>query len=234
MLATINVTDNGPNQKGFYKGEAILTNSAGTVLDIQPLWTLPRDSSGNGNYDTPLSNIPVNTTASPITYWVNVSVVDNAGVTVTSSTQVSQLPGADANPVTQVRFCPRFSYAQRMAGGVFQGSNDGVNYTTLATITRIPVSFRWTTLPISTTTVYRYLRYLAPNGSYGNVAELEFDSGTGSGLAKLTGTPFGNPGSLRNAGQTFNLVFDGSTQTYFNGPSANGNFVGLDIGSGAM
>jgi hypothetical protein len=76
---------------------------------------------------------------------------------------------------------------------------------------------------------YRYLRYRAPNGSYGNVAEIEFYR---AGV-KLTGTGFGTPGSWNNVENTFAKALDGNVQTYFDGPVSDGNFVGIDIGDAA-
>jgi hypothetical protein len=37
------------------------------------------------------------------------------------------------------------------------------------------VAGSFTTQAITNTGTFRYVRYLGPNGSYGNVAELEFD-----------------------------------------------------------
>ena len=109
---------------------------------------------------------------------------------------------------------------------------DGVSYTNLYTIPATPANGQWTTVTIATDPKnYRYLRYLSPNSSYGNIAELEFYSGTGTSAVNLTGTPFGTPGSFQNSENTFSKVFDGNTTTFFDAPSPNGNFVGIDQGS---
>ena len=134
-----------------------------------------------------------------------------------------------APPVNQVRFIPRPNWASRMVGGLFQGSSDNSSWTTLATETQAPTAGQWNTLPTSADpAAFRYLRYLAPNGAYGNIAELEFDSNG----AKLTGTPFGTPGSWNNQGNDFTKAFDGSAATFFDAPDpGNGDFVGLDRGA---
>ena len=125
--------------------------------------------------------------------------------------------------VSQVRFAPRAGYEKRMIGGAFQGSNDGATYTTLATVTQAPAD-TLTTLPIANPAAYRFLRYLAPSGSYGNISELEFDSSNG----KITGTPYGTAGSYNNSGNDITKAFDGSTGTFFDAPSSgSGNTVGL-------
>jgi hypothetical protein len=74
---------------------------------------------------------------------------------------------------------------------------------------------------------YRYLRYRGPNGSYGNVAEIEFYR---DGI-KIKGTGFGSSGSWQNGGATFQKALDQKTNTYFDGPTADGNYVGIDRGA---
>ena len=128
-----------------------------------------------------------------------------------------------------IRYAPRTGFAGRMVGGQFQGSSDGVTYTTLYTITTAPVSGRWTNVPTRTDlTRCRFLRYLAPPQSCGDIAELEFDTPGG----KLTGTPFGTAGPNQNPGTAFAQVFDGQFGTYFDAPSpGTGDFVGIDRGA---
>ncbi len=62
----------------------------------------------------------------------------------------------------------------RTNGGRFQGSNDKVNYTDLATINGVVSTPQWYSIPVTNTATYKYLRYLSPDGSYGNIAEVEF------------------------------------------------------------
>jgi len=143
-------------------------------------------------------------------------------------------PGGQPVPLPQgkIRYFPRRTMADRMLGGRFQGSADGVIYTTLATVTSVPVDGQWAeTVLYTDPAAYRYLRYVSPNGSYGNVNEVEFYSGTGTGAVKLSGTPFGSPGSYGNSGNTFAKVFDGDVNTCFDGPGPNGNYAGLDQGA---
>ena len=129
------------------------------------------------------------------------------------------------------RYWPRTDWPQRMTNGVFQGSDDGVNYTNLATITSQPPVNQYSTISLGST-MYRYFRYLAPSGSYGNVVELEF---LNNGV-KLTGTYFGTAGSYNNnANLVFSKAFDGNTSTFFDSATANGNFLGLDtVGNGVV
>ncbi|MBN2162513.1 MAG: carbohydrate-binding protein [Pontiellaceae bacterium] len=80
------------------------------------------------------------------------------------------------NVVMQIKFCPRSGFADRMVGGVFQGANraDFSDAVTLYTVGSNPAESSLTTVNVSESSGFRYVRYLAPNGSWGNVAEVEF------------------------------------------------------------
>jgi len=150
----------------------------------------------------------------------------SAAATVTVPASVPVTTGAAG----QVRFFPRAGCAARMLGGRFQGSADGTAYTDLYTITATPADGRWTTAALTADPKpYRFLRYLSPDGGWGNVSEVEFYSGT----AKVTGAPFGTPGSYNNSGNTFAKVFDGDTSSCFDAPGPNGDFAGIDQGGPA-
>ena len=112
-----------------------------------------------------------------------------------------------------------------MGGGVFEGTNGDPqtgSYTTIFTITQTP-PIQWNEVPVNLGT-YRYLRYRGPNGSFGNVAEIEFYRGG----VELTGNDYGTPGSYSNQGNTFDKALDGNTNTFFDAPTGDGAYVGLD------
>ena len=141
-----------------------------------------------------------------------------------------------AQTVSQIKYAPRSGYTSRMVGGVFQASNDAAfstGVTTVATVTANPASGVLTTVAPNTTAAYRYWRYVGPNNGYCNVAEFQlFGTGTATPTStRLTGTAFGTAGSYLSDGNTFANAFDGNLNTFFDGPSANGNVVGLDLGS---
>ena len=50
------------------------------------------------------------------------------------------------------------------------------------------------------------------------------------GYVPFTGTGVGSPGSYENNGSTFGKALDGDTETFFDGPGPNGQWVGLDLG----
>jgi uncharacterized protein YjdB len=136
--------------------------------------------------------------------------------------------GGGGAVINSVRYYPRDSWASRMTGGQFQGSNDSSSWTTLATIGSQPSQGAWTSLGVSNSTNWRYVRYLGPANGYCNVAEVEFYSGA----TKLTGAGIGSAGSWNSGGNTFSHAIDGSTSTYYDALNATGDWVGLDLGSG--
>ena len=78
--------------------------------------------------------------------------------------------------VTALRFYPRNTWSGRMVGGMFQGANqaDFSDAVTLHTISVTPTEGIYTLVPITGAGSFRYLRYLSPNGGWGNVAEVKF------------------------------------------------------------
>ena len=137
-----------------------------------------------------------------------------------------------AQTAGQVRYFPRAGWESRMTGGLFQGSQDNSTWTTLYTVPSAPGDAYVTAVLTTDPRTFRYLRYLAPSSSYGNVAEIEFDSVIGGSVVKLTGTKFGTAGSYNNDGNVYTNALDGSTSTFFNAPSpGNGDYVGIDQGA---
>ena len=81
-----------------------------------------------------------------------------------------------SNVITQINYCPRSGFEGRMVGGVFQGANQS-NFSdavTLFTIGTQPASGTFTSVDIANATAFRFVRYLSPNGGWGNVGELQF------------------------------------------------------------
>ena len=87
------------------------------------------------------------------------------------------LGAGKAKKITRILYAPRPSWAARMNGGQFQGSNDNANWTTLTTVSGTPVTGALSsTTAIGSAAAFRYVRYLGPTGSYGDVTEVEFDT----------------------------------------------------------
>jgi mannosyl-glycoprotein endo-beta-N-acetylglucosaminidase len=77
--------------------------------------------------------------------------------------------------LSAIRYFPRSGFTGRIVGGVFQGANqaDFSDAVTLATVGVDPGA-AYRTIAVYNTTAFRYVRYLGPNGSHGNIAELAF------------------------------------------------------------
>jgi len=135
-------------------------------------------------------------------------------------------PQPAANAVNRVRYFPAPNREQAMVGGKITGSNvsEREGFESLAEITIAPPAGQWSELTFSNTKLYRWIRYEAPAGSHGNVAELEFYAGE----KRMNGHTFGSFGwrDLRN----WPRAVDGKTDTWFDSDEPDGQYVGLDIG----
>jgi hypothetical protein len=125
-------------------------------------------------------------------------------------------------------------FINRMMGGVFQGANipDFVDAVTLATIDSFPGEY-FNTLLIDEERPFRYVRYLAPKNSYGNVAEIEFYDRASYGT-QLSGKIIGitEPGNGKDD-TSREKAFDGDVLTFFAVSQADYAWVGLDLGKRA-
>jgi hypothetical protein len=93
------------------------------------------------------------------------------------------LGDGNAAQVKAIRYAPRMGYGYRMVGGKFQGSNQNMSmdpddggFEDIYEITEAPPDGVMTTVLVEQQEQYRWLRYLAPNGSYCSVGEVEFHS----------------------------------------------------------
>ncbi len=118
--------------------------------------------------------------------------------------------------VNRIAYCPRWNYAGRTVEGVFQGANkaDFSDAVQLYQITTTPEVNMLTNVDITVTGQYRYLRYVSPKGSNGNIAEVKF-----YGQLYKNGVPTGviMP----------NTIHKGNTQVY----NLNGRYLGTRIGN---
>jgi unsaturated chondroitin disaccharide hydrolase len=142
-----------------------------------------------------------------------------------------------ATQITSIQYQPRggwSGYAQRMVGGIFQASNTA-NFSSgvvnLYTVTSAPPLGTLTTINVNPSGTFRYVRYLSPNGGYGNIAEIKFFGTASTAPTPLSGTVIGTSGSYQNDGNTIAKAFDGNLSTFFDAPGASGNWAGLDLGS---
>ena len=112
-----------------------------------------------------------------------------------------------------------------MVGGKFSGSNVSATegFHVLAEIKDKPREQAWTDLVFPNNKLYRWLRYDAPPGSHGSVAELEFYSGA----RRLDGYRFGTIGEIKGRGWRF--AFDGDPTTWVDMEQADGQYAGVDL-----
>jgi fibronectin type 3 domain-containing protein len=136
-----------------------------------------------------------------------------------------------ARSVCKIRYAPRSGFEYRMDDAIFQGANqpDFSDAAALYTITNTPSDGYTAQFPMITNT-FRYLRYFPGASSWGNIAELEFYS-PGPHNYKLTGPVLGTSGSWDNSGNTITNAVDGNILTFFDGPTGNGDWVGMDLGN---
>ncbi|MFW6223865.1 MAG: FlgD immunoglobulin-like domain containing protein, partial [Spirochaetota bacterium] len=159
--------------------------------------------------------------------------------------------GVAERPV-QIRFSPRSSgrFPERMIGGKFQGSNESVHsgYVTLHEVSQTPAS-SGETVELTVAESYRYYRYLAPAGSFGNIAEFTVSMADETQVSEPEPTPEPNPeptpdpapegyresgihfglDPVWREGRGFEAVFDGDPDTYYDFRySTRSSYVGID------
>ncbi|MDR0698836.1 MAG: discoidin domain-containing protein [Tannerella sp.] len=120
------------------------------------------------------------------------------------------------------------SYSERMINGVIEGANrsDFSDATVLYTIKNANGA-HFSTAKIRNTGRFRYVRYVSPEKSHCNVAEIVFYNDKGE---KLGGKPIGTPGSNNNSNRTFDKALDGNISTFYDAMLPNDSWMGLDLG----
>jgi hypothetical protein len=147
-----------------------------------------------------------------------------------------QLNLGAADTITSIAYAPRVGFEYRMVGGVFEASNDPTFTTgvvTLFTVTATPPD-GLTTQAVSPGGNCQYIRYVSPAGSYGNLAEMQVYGTVPAAPRQLTPTATSaNTTSSYDGLSTDNYTaaFDGNTNTYFDAPAANGNWIQANLGS---
>jgi hypothetical protein len=87
------------------------------------------------------------------------------------------LGAGNEKQIVAIRFAPRTNWVSRIINGVFQGS-DTADFSSgvvqLAKVDGPPPEGTETTLLVTNTTPFRYVRYLSSGGGYANIAEIKF------------------------------------------------------------
>ena len=106
-----------------------------------------------------------------------------------------------AQTVSQVAYAPRPGYGYRMVGGTVQASNsaDFSDAVTVYTVGVTPPDGALTTTTLTSTTPYRYWRYVGPANANCNIAEFQLFAATpppavlANGVLTVTGTVAADP-----------------------------------------
>jgi hypothetical protein len=173
--------------------------------------------------------LTTSTLSRAVTYTLTVNNVRDRAAQPNTIAANSKATFMHLEGITKIRFYPRAALAARMVGGIFEGSNgvaDAGPYTTLYTVSSTP-TMGWNEVTLAANDGFRYVRYNTTSG-FGNVAEVEFYTGT----EKLVGAPFGTPGTWAGSGNDFTKVFDGDVNTFFDCSQASA-YAGLDLQGGA-
>jgi hypothetical protein len=233
----------------------------GPGLTGGPVGTETSTGTGTSSTKTPVKLIPTAASASNTGSYDGSSSDTYAAVFDGNTNTYWDSPNSNGNwvqenlgfaqTISEIAYAPRAGFEYRMVGGIFETSNDPTFTTgvvTLYTITSTP-SDGLTTQAVSAGGAYQYVRYVAPSGSYGNIAGMQVfgpgsNSGTVSGTGALGTTPTttssqliplsesGTTGSYHGlSGDTYSAVFDGNIYTYFDAPTANGNYVQANLGA---
>jgi hypothetical protein len=123
-------------------------------------------------------------------------------------------------------------YIYNMWHGIFEGSNDPSFRTadTLYMIEQVPYR-QYTTVYTDSPKKYRFVRYKGCEGSYCNVAEIEFYEPENLSVP-LKGQIIGTPGCLWGDGShEYTNAFDGDPYTSFEYKFPSSGWTGLDLGS---
>ena len=119
------------------------------------------------------------------------------------------------------------SFADRMRGGIFQVANspDFVNPVILYRIAKTPEPY-YQEVVLKKSGAYRYFRYLPPDSSYGDVAEIEVYTSTSK--EPIYGNMIGTKGESESC--SIEKAFDHDKLSYYTSLRPNGNWVGIDFG----
>ena len=120
-------------------------------------------------------------------------------------------------------------YSERLKGGYFEASNSPLFHHSVRSdkIRRVP-QMCWDSLSVSIKDAYRYWRYVSPEKSYCNIAEIEFFS---SGkLLNVSNCKILNDGKMASKSQ-LNTPFDRDPLTYYESSEPSSSWIGIDFGS---
>lgn len=201
-------------------------------------YNIKRSTISGGGYTGIASNVPAAawcdpTAAANSTYYYVVSALNGGGESTNSipagvATPNPSVPaapiGLTAAPGTSQIALNWSATIGAASYNVYRSTNYGGPYARIAT--GVVATFADT--GVTTNTWYFYV-VRAVNGVGEGASSAQVTAALGN---KLAGTVLGTSGSWGNLGNTIANVFDGNLNTFFDGPDATGDWVGLDFGAG--
>ncbi len=175
------------------------------------------------------------------TYAYTVQAFDAAGNSSTSDAlSVTTYASPDVMPPVKPAAPALVSKTDVTASITWTATTDNIGVTqyklfrgtTLLTTVATGGTLAYSDSGLTASTTYAYtVQAFDAVGNSSTSDPLSVTTNAGSGPAQLIGTVIGTTGSYNNSGNTRDKAFDGDTSTFFDGPTANGNWVGLDLGS---
>jgi fibronectin type 3 domain-containing protein len=140
-----------------------------------------------------------------------------------------------SNAITQINYGPRAGSESRMVGGIFQGANQA-NFSgavTLYTVKTQPPTGVFSSVSLTNTSAFRYVRYLSPNGSYGDMAELQFYGYLAGDSVPLPPAPGGLAAAAVSSSQinlAWNMVTNAASYNVKRSTTNGGPYVTIATG----
>jgi hypothetical protein len=197
---TYAVTGSGVFQPGAVSGPAgqvatpIITPQTGTYSTGQNI-TIACATSGATIYYTTNGSDPTTSSAAysaPISVSSTTTIkalAAKSGMTNSNiASSILTFPAAQPGNITQIKFFPMAGLESRSNGGAFDVSNDRQNWTTIYTIPATP-SAGWSTVAVTTSQVWRYIRFRSSASQYAAMSEIEYYNGA----VKLSGGVISSP-----------------------------------------
>lgn len=186
-----------------------ITPATGTFSGAQ-LATIACSTAGATIYytldgSTPTTSSAVYSAAIPISTTTTLKAIAAKSGMTTSAVATSSVIIAAAQPgnITQIKYYPLAGLESRANGGVFAVSNDNQTWTDIYTIPATPPA-GWNTVSITTSQLWRYIRFKASASQYAAMSEIEYYNGANKQTGGVISSAFSD-------GYPAAAAFDGGT-----------------------